>query len=127
VEAPAERKRRILVVDDDVSSARALAELLQEEGYEPAVAISGDEAMSALAGGAYQLLLVEPSLGDRTGRRLLTYAEELGVPKIVITSDPEFDPERTHRATGSGFLYKPIHLATLLRLVTTALGAEGLA
>ena len=112
-------------MDDDASSAKALAQLLQEEGYAATVATSGAVAIGALADRTYQLLLVEPSLGDRTGPELLRYADELGVPRIVITSDPDFDPARGHSARGGGFLYKPVHLATLLRLMVTALASPG--
>jgi DNA-binding NtrC family response regulator len=121
VEPPPGRGSRILVVDDHPSSAQALAALLREEGHEAAVASCGAEAMSALAEGAYGLLLVDPSLLDHTGRSLLMRAEELGVPKIVMTSDPAFDPKRTHYAKISGFLYKPIRLPTLLGLIANAL------
>ena len=114
------RRTRILVVDDDPSSAQALAALLREEGHEATVAGSGAAAMTALASGACELLLLDPSLRDRTGPRLLSYAQELGVPKIVITSDPAFDPERTPATRAGGFLYKPIHLPTLLGLIANA-------
>jgi DNA-binding NtrC family response regulator len=117
---------RILVADDDPSSANALATLLREESYEVVVAMSGKDAMRALEEGSQQLLVVEPSLGDCSGRRLLTLAEELGVPTIVITSDPEFDPSGPQGVQGAGFLYKPIQLPVLLGLMRRALDSEGL-
>ena len=121
VEPPLGRSARILVVDDDPSSAQALAALLREEGHEAAVASSGAAAMTTMGSGACALLLLDPSLRDHTGLRVLSYADELGVPKIVMTSDPAFDPERTHYTKVSGFLYKPIRLPTLLGLITNAL------
>jgi DNA-binding NtrC family response regulator len=122
VEAPLGRSTRILVVDDDSSSAQALAALLRDEGREAAVASSGAEAMAALSGGGCGLLLLEPSLRDQTGLHLLSYGEELGVPTIVMTSDPAFDPERMDYDGTGGFLYKPIRLPTLLDLIAAALG-----
>lgn len=116
------RKAGILVVDDDSSSAQALAELLRDDGYEAAVAGSGAAGMTALAGGAWRLLLLDPALRDRTGRRVLGYAKELGVPAIVMTSDADFDPGRGLGNEAGAFLYKPIHLPTLLGLIATALG-----
>jgi len=76
--------------------------------------------MRELAGGTCELLLLDPSLRDKTGPSLLSYARELGVPQIVITSDPAFDPERTASTRGGGFLYKPIRLPTLLGLIADA-------
>lgn len=121
VEPPPGRSTRILVVDDDPSSAQALAALLREEGHEAAVAGSGATAMTALAGGTWELLLLDPSLRDRTGLRVLSYAAELGVPPILMTSDPAFDPDRARHPRVNGFLYKPIRLAALLGLMTKAL------
>ena len=110
----------ILIVDDDPSSAEALAALLREEGHHATVAASGREATAALAGGACGLLILDPSLRDCTGPHLLRYADDLGVSTIVTTSDPAFDPVRTHDPI-RWFLYKPIRLPTLLSLVAHAL------
>jgi two-component system, NtrC family, response regulator GlrR len=115
------RSARILVVDDDPSSAEALAALLQDEGHETAVARSGAEAMTALDDGRCRLLLLDPALRDRSGLELLHYAKERGVPTIVTTSDPVFDPERMHQNGVGRFLYKPLRLAALLGLITTVL------
>jgi CheY-like chemotaxis protein len=117
MESPSKRSVRILVVDDDSSSAQALASLLREEGHTTAVAASGAAAITALATGAFDLLLLDPSLRDLAGPRVLSYGQELGVPLIVTTSDPAFDPERTPGTRARGFLYKPIHLPTLLGLI----------
>ena len=76
--------------------------------------------MAALAGGTCELLLLDPSLRDESGPRLLSYARELGVPRIVVTSNPAFDPERTASTRGGGFLYKPIRLPALLDLIADA-------
>jgi DNA-binding response OmpR family regulator len=121
VELQSARNARILVVDDDASSAQALAALLKEEGHETAVARSGAEAMTALDRGHCRLLLLDPALRDRSGLQVLTYAKERGVPTIVTTSDPVFDPERMPENGVGRFLYKPLRLAALLGLITTVL------
>lgn len=112
---------RILIVDEDLSSAEALAELLREEGHEASLARSVPEAMTALRQVPYRLLLVDPSLRENGGRQFLDFARTLGVPTVVITSDPAFDPERSRHAGVTGFLYKPIHLPALLGLIANAL------
>ncbi len=122
MEPPSRRNIRILVVDDDSSSAQALAALLREEGHQAKVAASGATAMTALANGTWELVLLDPSLRDQTGPRVLSCGEELGVPLIVITSDPVFHPERTPCTRARGFLYKPIHLPTLLDLIANTVG-----
>jgi DNA-binding response OmpR family regulator len=121
MEAATRHNASILVVDDDSSGAQALAMLLRDDGYEAAVASSGAEGMAALAGGTCRVLLLDPALRDCTGLRVLRYARDLGVPTIVVTSNADFDPERGPGNEAGAFLYKPIHLPTLLGLIATAL------
>ena len=121
MEASTGSSGRILVVDDDQSSADALAELLREEGHDATLAISVAEAMTALRRGQYHLLLIDPSLRETGGREVLDLAKTLGVPTLIITSDPAYDPERTRNDGVTGFLYKPLHWPTLLGLIASAL------
>lgn len=104
-------------MDDDPSSAEALTELLRQEGHDATHPNTVAEAIAALSREPYRLLIVDPSLREGGGRRFLDLAGTLGVPTVVITSDPAFDPERTRYTGLAGFLYKPIHWPTLLGLV----------
>ena len=108
-------------MDDDLSSAQALTELLKEEGHDAARTDTVAEAIAALSREPYRLLIVDPSLREGGGRRFLDLAGTLGVPTVVITSDPAFDPERTRYTGLAGFLYKPIHWPTLLQLIAGVL------
>ena len=117
MEPQSRRSIRILVVDDDASSAQALAALLREEGHTVGVARSGAAAIAELAAFGWELLLIDPSLRDQSGPRVLSEAEARGVPLIVLTADPAFDPARRPDARARPFLYKPIHLPTLLVLI----------
>ena len=121
VERVRERAYRILIVEDDSSSANALAALLAEEGYEPLAVAAGAEAMARLADGRYDLLLLEPSLRDQTGPAVLRCAQQLKTPTIIITTDPACESSGMRDASIRGFLYKPFRVPELLDLLTTTL------
>lgn len=98
-----------------------MVELLQEEGHDAGFAGSVAEAMAAFRRGPQGLLIVDPALRDGGGRDFLDLAKTLGVPTVVTTSDPAFDPERTRYDGLAGFLYKPIEMRTLLAVIASIL------
>lgn len=73
---------RILVVDDEVELADAVAGSLRREGYAVDVANGGQEALERLAINPYDLVLLDLTMPDIDG---------LEVCRLVRT-DPRFDP-----------------------------------
>jgi DNA-binding response OmpR family regulator len=53
----------ILVVDDDQSIQSIVEEALSDGGFEPAIASSGEEALSLLGANKYRVLVIDTSLG----------------------------------------------------------------
>src|SRR5262245_63850733 len=59
-------RRHVLIVDDEAASREALCELLRSEGYTPATARDGAEALNRLQASPVPLLITEletPRLG----------------------------------------------------------------
>jgi len=74
----------ILVVEDDSAVQRVIGDALEEGGFDPAIASSGEEAVTLLKGnkGKYQALVADIALRGRvTGWEVATKAREI---------DPEF-------------------------------------
>jgi len=53
----------ILVVEDDQTIQSIVAEALGDGGFEPAIASSGEEALTLLGGNKYRVLIVDIKLG----------------------------------------------------------------
>jgi PAS domain S-box-containing protein len=92
--APAARRARVLVVDDDESIGAAVRLLLRTAGYQPLVANGLSEALAAAdaAGGDVALLLCDYRLeaGAQTGRDVVERIRaHLGraVPAILMSGD----------------------------------------
>ena len=79
---------RILIVDDEPSMRRVLATMLKQEQHESAEAESVATARSALARGAFDVLLIDQKLPDGEGLSLLAASREAdpNVPVILITA-----------------------------------------
>ena len=65
-----ERRRRILVVDDNLEMARTLADGLTDRGYEAVAAGSGSQALAQLAREPFDALVTDLRMPDVDGRPL---------------------------------------------------------
>jgi DNA-binding response OmpR family regulator len=63
VEPPMEDAGLILVVEDDESIQSILAQMLTDGGFRPAVAPSGEDALTLLRANKYRVLIIDISFG----------------------------------------------------------------
>jgi CheY-like chemotaxis protein len=75
---------QILLVDDDPQLARTLADLLQREGYEVALARDGRGAMKQLARHRFALVISDIFMPDSDGIELLEHIRRLPAPPPVL-------------------------------------------
>jgi len=78
---------RILVVDDETEHADAASEALRRVGYDVDTAYTGDEALSLIDKGSYDLVVTDLKLPDISGIEVLTTARagRPAPPVIVLT------------------------------------------
>jgi putative two-component system response regulator len=110
----------ILVVDDDESCRKHLAQLVGSLGYAVTTARDGDEALSRISDTALDLVIVDARLPDIEGRaltrKLRTQAATADLP-IILTTDR---PDLARGALSSGadaVLHKPLKAEELLSWV----------
>ncbi len=108
----------VLVVDDDPGFARALTILLEDEGYEAAVAASGRDALAMLERRSTTSLLVcDLAMPGMSGLEVLAQVRELWPRLPVIMMTAHSSVETAVRAIQLGafqYLTKPIEPAELL-------------
>src|SRR5215212_11358213 len=125
---------RVLVAEDEALIALSLADLLEAEGHDVALAPDGADALDAARelGDALQVLVTDltmPRLGGEDLIRALR-AERPGLPVVVVTGSAPFggEEELRRRAGGHGLLQlllKPAdcdELAAALRRAATDAG-----
>ncbi len=120
---------RILVVDDDVAHAEAMAEGLDGAGYEVVQAHSGVEAEALVLDEVFDVVVTDLVMQDRDGFEVLRTARSAVRPPAVLLVSGHGTVERATRAMRDGaadFLAKPINLEELRTRVDRALAGRQL-
>jgi len=121
---------RILVVDDEPDIRRLVCEILQDEGYQVAMAENASEARTQKKSNLPDLILLDIWMPDTDGITLLKewVAEDAMLCPVIMMSG-HGSVEAAVEATRLGaydFLEKPLSLAKLLLIVERALEASHL-
>ncbi len=118
--------RRILVVDDEIEIASALAEILAMGGLNVDVADSGPAALNCIAGSEYDIILTDLRMPRMDGPSLYRKLEEhyphLCERVIMMSGDTlHVGASDFLRRTGLPIIEKPFDPAEVLRLVSETL------
>jgi CheY-like chemotaxis protein len=100
---------RILVVDDQPDALLAAQAALVGAGHECVLAADGERALELLAGGGFDLLVIDPAMPLHDGWPVLAQAGSL--PVVVVSND----------ASVAGRLPKPLVARDLAAAVGAAL------
>jgi response regulator RpfG family c-di-GMP phosphodiesterase len=116
--------RRLLVVDDDEAVRQIVAELLKDEGYEPSVAASAEEAIAMMRHDHFPLVITDIKMPDRDGlwflRELRTEFPDCAVVMMTGYGQVESAVEAL-KWGASDYLTKPIRVNHLSAAVLRAL------
>jgi CheY-like chemotaxis protein len=115
--------RRYLVVDDNVPIAENLAEIFRDEGAEVTIVTNGAEAIEAIKGTRFDVMLTDMRMPGMSGAQLVHEIRRIDpeLPAIIITA--YIGSEDLSHAEGAGLLAalpKPIPLQRLLHLAAVA-------
>ncbi|MEJ5188436.1 MAG: sigma-54 dependent transcriptional regulator, partial [Breznakiellaceae bacterium] len=117
-------KFKLLVVDDEKNIREGLAEALQLDGHEVALAADGDEAYNRFQKGDIDLVITDLRMPGMSGEELLRRitSESPGLPVIVLTGHGTVENAVDAMRNGAyDFLTKPVNLDRLSLLVKRAL------
>lgn len=121
------RPFRVLVVDDEVSSAEVIALILQEEGYAVSFAVDARQALPLLEKERFDLLLTDymmPGLsGAELARAARGTAQHAQLPVMMMSGAP-LSALAVHSDAFDTFLRKPFEIAQLLRSVKALLVSQ---
>jgi CheY-like chemotaxis protein len=116
--ADADRRRAILVVEDNPANQMLMEAVLHSIGYAVTIASSADEALECLARELPDLILMDVQLGGQDG---LSLTKELkadpataSIPVVAVTAYAMVsDRQRILDAGCAGYIAKPIDTRTL--------------
>ena len=108
---------RVLVVEDELRLARALAQGLEAEGYEVDLAATGTDGLARARAGGYDAIVCDILLPGINGYRLCAALREGGdwTPLLMLTAKSgELDEAEALDTGADDFLTKPFSLVVLL-------------
>ncbi len=110
---------RIMVVEDSETQAYKLRLLLEAQGWEISIAISAEEALSALSDPLPDLIIVDYNLpgmrGDEFCRRIRMNLGTRGIPLLIMTSSaPETAEIQSLDSGADGYVAKSENTEILL-------------
>lgn len=120
-------KKRILIVDDDITFALMLRTWLSKHGFEVESVSSVAAARTALSGGEFSLVLSDMRLPDQDGVSLLQWmsGQGLDLPVIVMTGYAEIQNAVLCMKLGArDYIAKPVQPDELMKKIREALAAD---
>jgi two-component system, NarL family, sensor histidine kinase EvgS len=131
LQARARHAARILVAEDHPINRAVIARQLDRLGYPHTLVDNGEEALRALAGARYDLLITDchmPVLdGYMLARRIRAgeegHSRHLPIVGLSASALPE-EVQRCHEAGMDEFLAKPVQLVTLEAMLARCLAGE---
>lgn len=87
-----EKKKRVLIVDDDSEALLAMEAALEDRGFNTTTAWSGQEALKLLRSNLFDLMLLDDHLSDVSSDEILRRIKQLDIQPCVIVTNPH-DPK----------------------------------
>ena len=115
---------RILVIEDDAKTANAIRTGLRGEGYEAALARTGEEGLSLLLPEAFDLVVLDWMLPGRDGLAVLGALRARGqkTPVLLLTARDAIEDRVLGLESGADdYLVKPFAFAELLARIRVGL------
>ena len=111
-----QRKKRILIVEDEKNIANILDYNVQKQGYDTAVAYDGEKGLALALSGGYDLILLDVMLPKMDGFEICRRVRErLDTPIIMLTArEEERDKVFGLELGADDYMTKPFSTAELL-------------
>jgi DNA-binding response OmpR family regulator len=115
-------KKKILAVDDDATALGALRQILVQKGYDVSTAPNGQDALTALRGGTFDLVILDVSMPGLSGydvcRKIRQEDKTRDLPVIFLTAKGMLvDMTEGEEAGSDLYLVKPVLATKLLNMV----------
>jgi putative two-component system response regulator len=118
-----DKRKRVLIVDDDASIGRVLERILKKMHRECSLALSAEEARLLLKEEAFDLILCDIHLPGESGIDLMKYALSVCPDTAIIMVSGVEDPDVVEKALelgAYGYIVKPFKASEVIINVSSA-------
>jgi CheY-like chemotaxis protein len=127
-----EKKKRVLVVDDNPVNVRLVQAILEKEGYDTLSAMDGPSAIEAARSENPDLALMDIFMGEMNGldacRVIKQGKDTREIPVIFVTGNTEDAIlQRAFESGGTDYVRKPVNRVELLARIRSVLTQRMLA
>lgn len=109
--------KRVLLADDNATNLALIREMLSRDGHDVIAATSGTEALTCLASGTFDLVMLDYNMHDIDGARvwsIYSMSNTKPAPTFFITADTTAGTrERLLSLGAAGVIYKPITFSAI--------------
>ena len=108
---------KLLLAEDEKRMNRALCEILTQEGYDVDAVENGEDALYAISGGIYDLIVLDVMMPGMNGYDVAKNARKSGIrtPILMLTAKSELDDKVEGLDSGADdYLTKPFMTKELL-------------
>ena len=119
-----EKKKTIIIIDDDKFILNVFSRILQKQGYNVDVVETGQETLEKINEKKYDLALIDVNLPDINGIDLVSKLNSINpdLIKIVITGFPSIEDATSAMDQGViAYLVKPVKSEELIELIAKKL------
>lgn len=119
-----EKKKTIIIIDDDKFILNVFSRILQKQGYNVDVVETGQETLEKMNEKKYDLALIDVNLPDINGIDLVSKLNSINpdLIKIVITGFPSIEDATNAMDQGViAYLVKPVKSEELIELIAKKL------
>jgi signal transduction histidine kinase len=123
------RRARLLIVDDEAALMRSLCDTLRDHGYETIGFTSAREALEALRGSDFDLLLADLAMPEMDGITLLREALRIDalLVGVIMTGDGTIGTAvEAMRSGANDYILKPFKIGAVLPVLQRGLGMRAL-
>lgn len=116
---------KVLLVDDEEEFVTTLAERLEMRGFDPSIAISGDQALSMVQDKVFDLIVLDLMMPGIGGLEVMKQIKSVNpeMPIILLTGQGSTKEGMEGMNQGAfDFLMKPLDIEELISQIHEALG-----
>ncbi len=121
------KKRKILIVDDDLDILEVIGLILESEGYEVELVSNGQQIFDHISQFNPDLIILDVMLGDMDGREICRNIKNsegtLHIPIIMISATHNMAESIKKSCKPDDFIEKPFDIVNLITKVELKLSA----